>query len=197
MLRSRVYPEQSLLRGVSAPLSNRRSTRTSSPSTTGSSGRRRATSRRSASLGGGARCAPTALPPGSTPSGVRTESWRLPIPARARLRVRPPWGSGRAPSPFPERPRPRETCRGSSCTTSIRGIPRCWPPCSAASRTAPCRERCSSAPPGGSWIRKDGIARQLEAISQIGSLRRFVGMVTDSRAETDVLPGAEAGGPHG
>jgi len=29
---------------------------------------------------------------------------------------------------------------------------------------------------------KDGIERQLEAISQIGSLRRFVGMVADSRS---------------
>jgi glucuronate isomerase len=34
------------------------------------------------------------------------------------------------------------------------------------------------------WVldQKDGIERQLEAISQIGSLRRFVGMVADSRS---------------
>ena len=38
---------------------------------------------------------------------------------------------------------------------------------------------------GAAWWfldQKDGIERQLEAISQIGSLRRFVGMVADSRS---------------
>ena len=38
---------------------------------------------------------------------------------------------------------------------------------------------------GSAWWfmdQKDGIERQLEAISQMGSLRRFVGMVADSRS---------------
>jgi glucuronate isomerase len=38
---------------------------------------------------------------------------------------------------------------------------------------------------GAAWWfldQKDGIERQLEAISQLGSLRRFVGMVADSRS---------------
>ena len=38
---------------------------------------------------------------------------------------------------------------------------------------------------GAAWWfldQKDGIVRQLEAISQLGSLRRFVGMVADSRS---------------
>ena len=38
---------------------------------------------------------------------------------------------------------------------------------------------------GAAWWfldQKDGIERQLEAVSQISSLRRFVGMVADSRS---------------
>jgi glucuronate isomerase len=38
---------------------------------------------------------------------------------------------------------------------------------------------------GSAWWfldQKDGMERQLEAISQMGSLRRFVGMVADSRS---------------
>ena len=50
----------------------------------------------------------------------------------------------------------------------------------ATSRTARSPARSSTAPPGGSWIRSDGIEAQLRALSNMGLLSRFVGMVTDS-----------------
>ncbi len=44
------------------------------------------------------------------------------------------------------------------------------------------REKSNLVPDGGSSIKKDGMEKQMNALSVLGLLSRFVGMLTDSRS---------------
>ncbi len=73
--------------------------------------------------------------------------------------------------------------RRPSSTTSIPATTSWWPRCSATSRmavTAPGKIQFGS----GWWFldQKDGMERQMNALSLLGLLSRFVGMLTDSRS---------------
>ena len=69
-----------------------------------------------------------------------------------------------------------------SSTTRTRPTTRCWPPCSAISRTGPAPGKMQY---GSAWWfldQKEGIEKQIGALSNMGLLARFVGMLTDSRS---------------